>query len=227
MISKENKNLIKAFIFLFLASFLIINWNSVSWLFSYREVSGLLYDFFTPYQSAEASPAAFYDSKNINTNNQAKNNEATFAYSEKENSIEIPDIAIFSPISFPVSTDADVLAESLDKGVVYYPGSVKPGEKGQIIILGHSAPINWPKIKHDWVFSDLEKLVEGSKIFLYLDHKEYIYYVQEKSIIKKGQDISSIDLTNNDNTLVLVSCWPPGKNLQRIAVQAKLAINGN
>ncbi len=218
MISKENKNLIKAFVFLFLVSFLIINWNSVSWIFNYREISGLMYDFFTPYQNVEASP-------NINTNNQTKDNKVKFAYSEKENGIEIPDIGISAPISFPVNTESGILAKALDKGPIYYPGSVLPEEKGQIIILGHSAPENWPKIKYDWVFSDLEKLVSGSKILLYLNNKKYVYNVEKKSIIQKGQEISPSALTNNDNILILVSCWPPGKNLQRIAVQAKLVNN--
>ena len=35
----------KAFIFLFLISFLIINWNDVSWVFNYRVVSGLVEDY--------------------------------------------------------------------------------------------------------------------------------------------------------------------------------------
>ncbi|MEK7658575.1 MAG: sortase [Patescibacteria group bacterium] len=221
MINRENKNLIKAFVFLFLASFMVINWNSISWIFNYRQVSGLLDDFFTPYENAEASPATIYSQ---NSSSQIKENQIEFAYSEKENIIEIPDIGISAPISFPENKNAEVLAKSLDKGPIYYPGSVLPAEKGQIIILGHSAPENWPKIKYDWVFSDIEKLVPGSRIFLYLNHKEYIYYVKEKSILEKGQEISPASLTNNDNTLILISCWPPGKNLQRIAVRAELSI---
>jgi len=31
-------------------------------------------------------------------------------------------------------------------------------------------------------------------------------------------------LTNSDNMLVLISCWPPGKDIRRIAVEAKLKI---
>lgn len=219
--NKAQKKLVKVYLLMFLASFMFINWNSISWLFNYRELSGLLDDFFTPYENAEASPLAIY---NQNSSSQIKENQIEFAYSEKENIIEIPEIGISAPISFPENTNAEVLAKALNKGPIYYPGSVLPAEKGQIIILGHSAPENWPKIKYDWVFSDLEELSAGSKIFIYLNHREYIYNVKEKSIIQKGQEISSNGLTNNNNTLILVSCWPPGKNLQRIAVRAELSI---
>ncbi len=112
--------------------------------------------------------------------------------------------------------------KDLDAGVVYYPGSVYPGQQGQIVILGHSAPVGWPKIKHDWVFTDLDKLMPGDTILIDLNNKQYVYTVKQKIIIKKGQEIPAEDLTGQNNMLVLISCWPPGKDYQRIAVTAEL-----
>jgi sortase A len=110
--------------------------------------------------------------------------------------------------------------KDLDKGVIYYPGSVYPGQVGQIIILGHSAPVGWPKIKHDWVFSNLEKLEIGDSIMIDLNNKQYTYIVKKKAIIAAGADVPAY---NSDiNVLTLISCWPPGKDYQRIAVQAEL-----
>lgn len=212
--NEEQKKISKAFIVIFLISFIIINWNDISWLFNYREVSGLLDDFFTPYKSAKALSSASISLNYPENNNAAK--------SGKENTLEIPAIGISVPIFFPRVADKKIIAKDLDKGVVYYPGSVLPPEKGQIVILGHSAPPNWPKIKNDWVFSNINNLNFGDEILLHLDQKKYTYYVKEKTIIKKGQEIAPA-LTTSNNMLILVSCWPPGKDKQRIAVKAELA----
>ena len=128
---------------LYIAGFFIINWNDVSWVLNYRAVSGLLYDFFTPYQTVEAFPAAAGYSTVLGDIKNAK--QVNYVYSEKANSIEIPDIGIDVPIIFPASTNPSILVAALDKGAIYYPGSVLPGQNGQIIILGHSAPVGWPK----------------------------------------------------------------------------------
>jgi LPXTG-site transpeptidase (sortase) family protein len=221
--NKQQKILLKVFLLTYLSAFLVFNWSDVSWIFNYRAVSGILYDFFNPYPSIEASSFS-----NLLANNSANYNatdnspKAEYPYSEKTNTLELPSIEVSVPVILSESTNTSILAKYLDKGVVYYPGSVLPGQNGQIVVLGHSAPPNWPKTKNDWVFSDLNNLNYDDKIFLYFDHKEYVYYVREKKIIDKGQEIIPISLTNNGNILVLVSCWPPGKDYQRIAIYAEL-----
>ena len=210
-----------------MVTFFVFNWNDVSWIFNYRVVSVILYDFFNPYQSIEASSTS---NTGVLLNNSAKysatNNDKQieYPYSSKTNILEISSIGITAPIVLSQTANISALTKDLDKGVVYYPGSVFPGQNGQIIILGHSAPANWPKIKHDWVFSDLNNLNYGDEIRLYFDHKEYVYYVREKKILAKGQEITPTPLVTNGNVLVLVSCWPPGKDYQRIAVQAELTM---
>lgn len=220
------KKILKAFIVIYFASFTVVNWNDVSWIFNYRTVSALLYDFFTPYQNISASSTSdilINNSANYSVTNDGQQIE--YPHSPKTNILEIPSIGISAPVIFPQNPKISAITKDLDKGVVYYPGSVLPGQIGQIVILGHSAPLNWPKIKHDWVFSDLNDLKYGDQIHLYFDNKEYIYRVKEKKIIAKGQEITPTPLVKSGNVLVLVSCWPPGKNLQRIAVQAELNTN--
>ena len=101
--------------------------------------------------------------------------------------------------------------------------SVYPGQTGQIVILGHSAPPGWPKIKHDWVFTDLQKLSPGDKVMVDVNNKQFTYVVKQKTIIKRGADVPTD--TSSVNSLTLISCWPPGKDYQRIAVQADLSVN--
>ena len=56
----QAKKFFKAAVLLYLASFLIINWSDVSWIFNYKEVSGLVEDFFNPYPSIDASTMDAY-----------------------------------------------------------------------------------------------------------------------------------------------------------------------
>jgi len=201
------KKLIKYFVFVFLASFLIINWTEVSWVFNYKIVSRAFADFFKKENQEIIS----------NTFSGIEKGE----YSDKENGIEIPKIEVSAPLIF-VSNEEEVY-KSLDRGVVLFPNSVLPGEVGQTIILGHSAGPNWPKIKYDWVFSRLDELSKGDEIFLYFNHQKYPYYVTKKVFLEKEREIPQGDLTNSQNMLLLITCWPPGEDLKRIAVEASLA----
>lgn len=195
---EEIKKLLKPFIVIFLIVFFVINWNEVSWLFNYKFLSGKI--------------AEFFPKKEVKIN-EIKNPE----YSEKENILEIPKIGVLAPLIF-VSSEKEV-SKSLERGVVHFPGSVLPGGTGQTIILGHSAPPGWPKIKYDWVFSRLNELEMGDEISLHFNHQKYTYSVTQKIFLERGEEIPL--LTNSGNMLVLISCWPPGKDLKRIAILAK------
>jgi LPXTG-site transpeptidase (sortase) family protein len=207
---EDIKRLYKAFIFIFLISFLIINWNDISWIFNYRVISQTISDFFQ--KDSPDSPIESEIPEIIE-----------FEYSEKENSLEIPKIEVSAPLIFVENSDEEKVYESLDKGLVHFPSSVLPGGKGQTIILGHSAPPNWPDIKYDNVFSRLNELEEGDEIFVYFEHQKYNYSVTNKFFLERGEEVPEY-LTNSDNMLVLISCWPPGKDIRRIAVEAKLKI---
>ncbi len=225
------KKILKVTVLIYLASFLIINWNDVSWIFNYKEVSGLVSDFFNPYPSIDASTidAYFYPNHSQSSiptiNSSQPVIEAKTDYTDKQNTLEIPKISISVPIVFATSTDKESLAKDLDLGVTYYPGSVYPGQVGQIVILGHSAPPGWPTIKHDWVFTDLDKLTPGDTISIDLNNKQYTYIVKQKTIIQRGADIPQDNSAANKNVLTLISCWPPGKDYQRITVEAELLVS--
>jgi len=198
------RKLLKYFLLFFLLSFLILNWGRVSFIFNWQVISQFLK---TPFEKKIE--------KEISQPEEKK-----FEYSEKENSIEIPKIEISAPIVF-VKSEKEIEI-GLDRGVVLFPGSALPGQKGQTIIEGHSAPAGWPKIKYDWVFSRLSELEEGDEVGLNFNHQKLNYYVTQKIFLNRGEEIAPKDLTNSDNILLLISCWPPGKDLKRIAVEATL-----
>lgn len=225
MNNQEAKKLFKIAAAIYIASFFIFNWSDVSWVFNYRTVFGLVEDFFNPYPSIDASTINpyFYPNRSKNTT-EASLPAVKISYTEKRNIIEIPKISIEAPIIFSSNPERSELVKDLDKGAVFYPGSVYPGQAGQMIVLGHSAPLGWPKIKHDWVFSDLEELSAGDKIMIHLNNRQYTYIVTKKTIIQRGADIPRNPDLASKNVLTLISCWPPGKDYQRIAVDAELLI---
>ena len=228
MTKQQAKKIFKISLLIYFASFLIINWTDIAWVFNYRTVSVLVNDFFNPYPGIDASSinTYFYPNQNQQKSTQTQENtvieSAKFSYTDKLNELEIPKLGISAPMVFSTSTDVNKLTKDLDSGLVYYPGSVKPGEKGNIIVLGHSAPVGWPKIKYDWVFSDLNNLVSGDTVLISLNNKQYKYIVRKKVIIEKGEELPDDNSNTEKSFLTLISCWPPGKDYQRIAVLAEL-----
>jgi len=139
---------------------------------------------------------------------------------EKEDSIEIPKIEIEAPLVLIEGSENKDFKEVLDRGVVLHPQSVLPGEKGKILILGHSAPPGWPKINYDWVFSRLNELEPGDQIYINFQKRRYSYNVSQKIFLEKGEEIPK-NLTNSLSMLYLISCWPPGRDFRRIAIEAE------
>jgi len=204
---KNIKRLWKAFVFFFLLSFLVINWSDISRIFSYFNYRVVYASISEPFVSEP-----FVETLNNDENNQ-------------KNTIEIPKINIEAPIIFlkeEIERNSEDFEEVLKKGVLYYPDSALPGEEGIGIILGHSAPLNLPKINYDWVFTDLNKLETGDMIHIYFNHRQYDYKVRNKFFLEKGEDIPFLQSPDSKPVLILLSCWPPGKDQKRIAVEAIL-----
>jgi LPXTG-site transpeptidase (sortase) family protein len=203
----SKKILLKYFLIFFLISFLIFNWQKISWIFHpgyvLRTVSFYLFE------KGKTEKVQQKEEQKIKE-------QKTEEFYEKEDSIEIPKIKISAPL-IVVGKEEEV-KKALDRGVVLWPSSALPGEKGQVIILGHSAPPNWPKIKYDWVFSNLNSLEKGDEIFVYFKKKKYVYRVEEKIFLNRGQELPKTD--PEKTILFLISCWPPGKDFRRIAIEA-------
>jgi len=206
--NEELKKLFKPFLILFLISFLIINWNETSWIFNYKFISGVLSNFFLE-ENSEAS---------FNSLEENKTPITEFEYSDKENSLEIPKIEVFAPLVFVENSNETEISRGLKMGVILFPESVLPGQPGQTIILGHSAPPGWPKINYDWVFSRLNEMQEGDEFVINFDHQKYTYSVTKKIFLERDEKTPQTE--SSKNILFLISCWPPGKDFKRIVVEA-------
>jgi len=212
---KQFQMLWRPFVIIFCIGFVITNWNSIFWIFNYRVISAQINSALPEQQDITVD-----DILSAVWNGQKPEPK----YVENANSIVISKIGITAPIVFvPQQTQnvqMAVLKKYLDRGVLHYPGTSLPGEKGQVVILGHSAPAGWPRIKYDWVFSKLDKLKKGDNIVVYYNNREYSYRVRKTIFLEKGEELPDSALTKSRYMLVLISCWPPGKDSKRIAVEA-------
>jgi LPXTG-site transpeptidase (sortase) family protein len=146
--------------------------------------------------------------------------EENFVSVEKEDSLEIPKIEIEAPLIFAQSSEIKEITRDLKNGVVVYPGSDFPGQGGRLTIIGHSAPSGWPKIRYDWIFSKLGELEANDEILINFEKRQYRYQVTKKIFLEKGQPVPEETSQDSKQIVYLITCWPPGRDLRRLAIEA-------
>lgn len=234
-IFSPEKRLWRFFAVFFVIALLSFNWNKLYWIFDQKAVSGII----------ESQLAKGAIEKEIDDNPQSASSEdnanpvaapALNPLPEKKpavvqnpgkkvtvgNTIYIPAINSWAPILESGTNTNTAYLAILKKGVLHYSDSVNPGELGAVIILGHSAPLNWPDINYDNVFSAISKLKSGDEIRIVYGGKTYVYQTIEGQVIDKGGEIPEGWLENDTQKIILLSCWPPGKDYKRYGVVAEL-----
>lgn len=195
------------FLAVFIFSLLMINWSEISWVFDWQIVRRVAEDVV----SKEPEPVP-----------EAETELGQEAVGQIDQ-IRIPSLGVEAPLRSPASSDLNILAEELDRGVVLYPESVPPGEPGRSVILGHSAPPGYPDIKFDRVFSDLGDLAAGDVIEVYYQERLFSYVaekVETMSVEEYGRLL--LEPVPDDYTLIISTCYPPGRNWQRWVATAHL-----
>jgi len=138
----------------------------------------------------------------------------------QDDRIIIPQISVDAPVIYSQSSDNAALMEDLKKGVIHYPGTAYPGQKGNVFITGHSSYYWWSGGKYNRIFANLDKLENGDLVYLYRNGEEYIYQVYDSFVVKPQQ--VEILATTAEPTLTLMTCTPLGTNLRRLVVRAQL-----
>lgn len=202
---KDFKYFISPFLFIFFLSLIIINWNEIGWFFNYRAVKEVIQNQFSSSLVVEHQ----------------------FLLTEEKNKISIPSLNLEAPLIYLETEDEDIIHQSLDEGVVHYPSSSLPGERGNVVILGHSAPSGWPDIDYDRVFSHIDQLEEGELIYIYFNNYIYPYSVFAKHIFSLAEKEAYLSLPTEEFILILSTCYPPGKNEKRYVVMAHLVFEYN
>jgi len=227
---KLTRNRLKQFwlpvlLLVFFAS-IIAFWNSLSWIINgdvWRQfLSDVFPEYFPrPYVMAVKKPVVSEQDLSLaDTKPSASTTIAQIQKKPRRDVITLPTISITAPIITSQTTDDQAIHGLLDSGVVLYPGSTPFGQSGQTVLLGHSAPAGWPKIKYDWVFSRINELKKGDMVVITYNYQTYYYQVVEIRVITPQAGVP--EPTVGGNSLMLVTCWPPGKDLKRIVVEAAL-----
>jgi sortase A len=125
--------------------------------------------------------------------------------------LEVDSADIFGRVSEGVNSDA------MMKGFWHFPTSAYPGEKGNVVIIGHRFQYV-PPAKN--TFFNLDKIKVGDDIKITEDQGEYTYIVTDINIVEPN-DISILKSTD-DYRLTLVTCTPLWTSNQRLVITAKL-----
>lgn len=118
---------------------------------------------------------------------------------ETNNRIIIPSIGV------DIETYRDLNEhEALAKGAWVVPGSVKPGETGEMVITGHRFEI-LPPAKN--TFYNLDKLKEGDVFYVIEDNYFYTYTITKTEIVKpEDYMLGQKDIDMHE--AVLYTCTP-------------------
>lgn len=116
--------------------------------------------------------------------------------------------------------DIDELTEMLKDGPVRYVDSAKLGEKGNVVIFGHSSQLPVVNNRMYKAFNRVPELEAGDTITLEGGGKEFVYSVL--SVKKVDANEGVIDLAKEGNTLTLVTCDTLTGKSARFVLEAEL-----
>jgi len=134
--------------------------------------------------------------------------------------ISIPKLNVANvPIVFEQSISETAIQKSLQNGVVHYAGTAAPGDRSNIVIVGHSSNDWWEPGNYKFVFALLEKMAVGDQIQVNYKQKKYVYQVTGSKVVEPTE-ISVLQPTSEPQ-LTLITCTPPGTSWKRLVVTAK------
>jgi len=136
-------------------------------------------------------------------------------------SIQIPKIGVNANVVKNVDPyNSAIYQKALTQGVAHAKGSGLPGFFGNTFIFAHSANSWYQANQYNAIFYLTNKLEIDDEIIINYEKSEYKYKVAEKKIVK-STEINYLSNNLNTNTLTLMTCWPPGTNLNRLIIIAK------
>lgn len=132
--------------------------------------------------------------------------------------IIIPKINVEIPVVYDASSiNEEAIQAGLKDGVVHYPTTPDPGQKGNAVIVGHSSNNIFNSGKYKFAFVLLNKLEKGDTFYLTKNGTRYAYRIYEKKIVSPD-DVSVLRANNKIATATLITCDPPGTSINRLLV---------
>ncbi|MFH0834511.1 MAG: class D sortase [Patescibacteria group bacterium] len=149
-----------------------------------------------------------------------------------ENRLFIPSLNIRAPIKTAAGVNLDAanwdeiesqIQDALKNGVVNFPGTALPGERGNAFITGHSSYYPLLPGRYKDIFALLPEIKIGDEIEVWQNEKKFTYRVSNKKEVSP-HDVDVLENTD-DSRLTLMTCTPVGTALRRLIVTAELEPN--
>lgn len=138
-----------------------------------------------------------------------------------ESRLIIPKINIDMPVDYNVtSVDENTIQMALQNAAVHYnlPGAnAKPGQFGNVSILGHSSNDVFAAGKYKFAFVLSDQLVPGDAFYLHYGGIRYTYKVTEKRVINPDQ-LAALQIGEDKPMATIITCTPPGTSLKRLLI---------
>lgn len=115
---------------------------------------------------------------------------------------------------------SSIYQQALTQGVAHAQGTGLPGEKANIFLFAHSSG-NWYQAnRFNSVFYLLYKLEKGDLIEIYFRGTKFKYEVENKYYVN-ADEVKYLSRKRTEETLTLMTCWPPGTTSQRLIIEGK------
>lgn len=131
----------------------------------------------------------------------------------------IPKINVQIPTDYSLTSNSEEeVQKGLEGGIVHYPTTVRPGQKGNAAYFGHSSNNIFNPGKYKFAFVKLHELVPGDIFYLTYEGKVYSYKVFDKQVVAPDQVSVLNNVEGKTATATLITCDPPGTALNRLVV---------
>lgn len=110
--------------------------------------------------------------------------------------------------------------KALTLGVAHAKGSAKPGSPGNVFLFSHSSINFYEATRYNSVFYLLSKVAKGDVVYVYYKNIKYTYTVTDKTIVVPSAVAYLEPGDKSQETVTLMTCWPPGTTVGRLLVIA-------
>jgi sortase A len=136
-------------------------------------------------------------------------------------SLVIPKLGIAAQVIANVNpADEKSYRDALKQGVGHAAGSQFPGNPGTTYLFAHSSDLPTNLSPFSKIFYLLKEVVPGDKIIVFFGGQKFEYQAVD-NFITAADDTRWLTEEENQEKLVLQTCWPPGTALKRLIVTAQ------
>ncbi len=139
---------------------------------------------------------------------------------KKLSEIIIPSINVRAPVTYEPSVNNTNIAYDLRSGVVHYGTTALPGQKGNVVIFGHSSGVAWAPGNYKYIFTLIDKLQFGQQVSLDYKGTRFVYVVTDSKVVAPN-DMRVLDSNGTRSQLSLITCTPVGTSRYRLVVSAR------